>query len=100
MDVYDEEFLKFRAALNKQNVKYIMVWGIATNMNGYQRTTDDIDIWFDDTIENRNKLRTALRNYGMGDYFMLATMQIVPGWTSFNLNNGTKLDLMVNMKGL
>ena len=69
-------------------------------MNGYQRTTDDIDIWFDDTIENRNKLRTALRNYGMGDYFMLATMQIVPGWTSFNLNNGTKLDLMVNMKGL
>lgn len=99
MDVYDEEFLKFWAALNKQNVKYIMVGGIATNMNGYQRTTDDIDIWFDDTIENRNKLRTALRNYGMGDYFMLATMQIVPGWTSFNLNNGTKLDLMVNMKG-
>ena len=45
-------------------------------------------------------MRKALRNYGMGDYFMLATMQIVPGWTSFNLNNGTKLDLMVNMKGL
>ena len=44
MDVYDEEFLKFSAALNKQNVKYIMVVGIATNMNGYQRTTDDTDI--------------------------------------------------------
>lgn len=100
MDIYDEEFLKFWSALNKQNVKYIMVGGIATNMNGYQRTTDDIDIWLEDTIENRNKLRTAFRNYGMGDFFMLATLQIVPGWTSFNLNNGAKLDLMVSMKGL
>ena len=27
-------------------------------------------------------------------------MQIIPGWTNFNLNNGYRLDLMVNMKGL
>jgi hypothetical protein len=31
---------------------------------------------------------------------MIERMQIVPGWTPFNLNNGTQLDLMVNMKGL
>lgn len=88
MDIYDEEFLKFWSALNEQAVKYIMVGGIAINLNGYQRTTDDIDVWFEDSIENRNKLRIAFRNYGMGDFFMLETMQIVPGWTSFNLNNG------------
>lgn len=100
MDIYDEEFLKFWSALNEQAVKYIMVGGIAINLNGYQRTTDDIDVWFEDSIENRNKLRIAFRNYGMGDFFMLETMQIFPGWTSFNLNNGAKLDLMVDMKGL
>jgi len=27
-------------------------------------------------------------------------MQIVPGWTSFSLNNGYRLDLLVDMKGL
>lgn len=31
---------------------------------------------------------------------MFERMQIVPGWTSFNLNNGYKLDLMTGMKGL
>lgn len=36
----------------------------------------------------------------MGDFFMLATVQIIPGWTNFNLNNGLKLDLLVDLKGL
>jgi len=31
---------------------------------------------------------------------MLETMQFVPGWTDFNLMNGLRLDIMVNMKGL
>ena len=31
---------------------------------------------------------------------MLETMQIIPGWTNFNLNNGMKLDLMFDVKGL
>ena len=44
MDVYSEEFIDFWSALNKNNVEYLMVGGVATNLNGYQRTTDDIDI--------------------------------------------------------
>lgn len=31
---------------------------------------------------------------------MLETLQIIPGWTNFNLNNGIKIDLMVSVKGL
>lgn len=77
-----------------------MVGGFATNMNGYQRITSDIDIWVDDTQENRENMRLAFKAYGMGDFFMLATMQIVPGWTNFHLNNGVRLDLLVDMKGL
>jgi hypothetical protein len=77
-----------------------MVGGFATNMNGYQRITTDIDVWFEDTQENRENMRLAFKDYGMGDFFMLATMQIVPGWTNFHLNNGVRLDLLVDMKGL
>jgi hypothetical protein len=31
---------------------------------------------------------------------MMERLEIIPGWTTFNLNNGYKLDLLVNMKGL
>jgi hypothetical protein len=45
MDIFDEEILKFWAALQIQKVRYIMVGGYATNLHGYQRYTADIDIW-------------------------------------------------------
>lgn len=77
-----------------------MVGGVATNFNGYQRTTDDIDIWIDDTPENRENLRKAFKLRDMGDYYMLKTMQIVPDWTNFRLNNGLRVDLLIDMKGL
>ena len=100
MDIFDEEILKFWAALEDQKVRYIMVGGYATNLHGYQRYTGDIDIWIDDNIKNRHQLRKAFAECGMGDYYMLETMQFVPGWTDFHLMNGLRLDIMVNMKGL
>jgi predicted nucleotidyltransferase len=100
MDIFDEEILKFWAALQDQQVRYIMVGGYATNLHGYQRYTGDIDIWIDDDIETRHRLRKAFLECGMGDYYMLETMQFVPGWTDFHLMNGLRLDIMVNMKGL
>ena len=39
MDIYNQEFLSLWDALNEFDVKYIMVGGVATNLNGYQRTT-------------------------------------------------------------
>ncbi len=100
MDIFDEEILKFWAALENCQVRYIMVGGYATNLHGYQRYTGDIDIWIADTLENRRHLREAFAESGMGDYYMLETMQFVPGWTDFHLNNGLRLDILVSMKGL
>jgi hypothetical protein len=77
-----------------------MVGGVATNFNGYQRTTDDIDIWIEDNETNRENLRKAFRMSDMGDFYMLRTMQIVPGWTNFHLNNGLRVDILIDMKGL
>ena len=77
-----------------------MVGGVAINLNGYQRATDDIDVWIEDTIKNRAKFRQAFKAYSGTDFFMMETMQIIPRWTNFNLNNGFRLDLMVSMKGL
>ncbi len=47
MDVLNAELLKFWKCLNENNVKYIMVGGIAKNSNGYQRSTGDADLWIE-----------------------------------------------------
>ncbi len=100
MDIFDEEIVKFWKSLYTNGVRYIMVGGYATNLHGYQRYTGDMDIWLEDDVENRAKLRKAFSDAEMGDYFMMETIQFVPGWTDFRLNNGLKLDILVNMVGL
>jgi hypothetical protein len=99
MDIFDEELLNFWKYLEQHDVKY-MVGGVASNLNGYRRTTDIIDVWLEDTIENRVKFRQAFKEYSGTDYYLMEKLKIVPGWTDFNLNNGYKLDLLVDMKGL
>jgi predicted nucleotidyltransferase len=100
MDIFDEEILKFWAALQNRQVRYIMVGGYATNLHGFQRYTGDMDIWIEDTSDNRERLRQAFIECGMGDYGILGTMQFVPGWTDFHLMNGLRLDILVSMEGL
>jgi len=77
-----------------------MVGGVATNLNGYLRTTEDIDVWIEDSLENRENYRIAYKEYSGIDITMMNRLQIIPGWTNFSLNNGFKLNLMVSMKGL
>lgn len=100
MDIFDEEILNFWKALQDHHVKYIMVGGYALNLHGYQRFTGDLDIWIDDTLENRRLLRETFISCGMGDYAVIETMEFVPGWTEFYLNNGIHLDILTGMKGL
>ena len=100
MDVFDEELLHFWKSLNKCRVKYIMVGGVATNLHGYQRTTEDIDIWIKDDLENRKSLRSAFNEYGLGDLEQLEGMQFITGWTYFHLNNGMRLDVITDLRGL
>jgi hypothetical protein len=100
MDVFDEELLRFWKLANQTHLKYIMIGGVATNLHGYQRTTEDIDIWIEDSEENRDNLRKVFREYGLGDFEAIKTLQFVPGWTYFHLDNGIRLDVMTDVKGL
>lgn len=85
-------------AANK--VKYLTIGGFAVNMYGYGRNTGDIDIFIEDSIENRGSLREALKQAGIGDFEDLNTVQFVPGWTDITLNFNLRLDIMTSVKGL
>lgn len=100
MDIYDEDILHLWRCLEKENVRYLMIGGFATNLHGYARITNDMDIWIEDTRTNRINLRNALKKQGSGDYEMIETMEFVAGWTNFQLNMGFTLDVLTHVKGL
>jgi len=75
MEVLDEELINFWQTLNECKVRYIMVGGFATRFHGFNRNTDDLNMWLEDTLENRRNLRRSFEFLGHGDFAPLETMQ-------------------------
>ncbi len=97
---FDDAYIKLWKCLNESNVRYIMIGDFATNFYGFRHFTGNVDIYLEDTVENRRKLRQAYNAYGMGDFPSFETMQFIPGWVDFPLQNGARLDIMTSMKGI
>ncbi|WP_417941907.1 nucleotidyltransferase [Flavobacterium sp. RS13.1] len=96
----NEQIIAIWNSFFQNKVKYITIGGFAVNIYGYTRNTGDIDIYLEDTIENRLNLRKALKSINLGDFESIETMQFIPGWTDFTLNYGLRLDIMTAVKGL
>jgi hypothetical protein len=94
------EFVIIWEKLHSNNVKYLIIGGLAVNIYGYTRNTGDIDILIEDSLENRKNLRQALLEIGIGDIPAIETMLFLPGWTDFSLFFGIRLDVMTSIKGL
>jgi hypothetical protein len=100
MDLLNEDIVEFWRGLNGNSVRHIMIGGFATRFHGFNRNTDDLDMWLEDTIENRKNLRKAFVDLSYGDFASLETMDFVPGGTSFNVGGGIELDILTKMEGL
>jgi predicted nucleotidyltransferase len=100
MDIQNDDFIRFWRTLNASSVKYLMVGGFAVNIHGFNRTTGDIDLWVEDTNENRKWLGKALQELKIAPAEIVLRMQFVPGWTQMTLPNGFPLDIMTSLKGL
>ncbi|WKL48202.1 nucleotidyltransferase [Flavobacterium pectinovorum] len=96
----NEQIIAIWNSFFENKVKYITIGGFAVNIYGYNRSTGDVDIYLDDTIENRVNLRKALKSINLGDFETIETMQFIPGWTDFTLSYGLRLDIMTTVKGL
>ncbi len=96
----NEQIIQVWKYLLENNVNYLTIGGLAVNIYGYGRNTGDIDIIIEDTIINRENLRNALKELGIGDFENIMTMQFIAGWTDINLNFNLRLDIMTSIKGL
>jgi len=98
MDILDEELIALWKAFNNNKLKYIMVGGFASILNGHNRLTSDLDIWIKDNSENRLALKNSLEEIGM-IVSGIERMEFIPGWSSINLPSGFELDIMTSLKG-
>jgi Aminoglycoside-2''-adenylyltransferase len=62
----DTPYEKLLARLAGAEVKFIIVGGVAVALNGFVRTTEDVDILIESSAENVTRLINELRNFGEG----------------------------------
>ena len=64
-NIFKEDFRDFIQCLNNCDVRYILVGGFSVILHGYARTTGDMDVWVDRTLENYNRIKLAFLHFGM-----------------------------------
>ncbi len=99
MNILEEDSLELLKALSDNDVRFILVGGIAVNYYGYTRTTGDVDIWLEDTIENRKKFVTALEDYKIVGAEIYMDYPLIAGYAEIMMNNGVYLDVMADLTG-
>ena len=57
---------KLLAKLGRADVNFIIVGGVAVALNGFVRTTEDVDVLIDYSVENVTGLLDALKEFGEG----------------------------------
>lgn len=101
-NIFNDDFRDFLAALNDQQVKYILVGGFSVILHGYSRTTGDMDIWVERNAENYLKLKKAFHQFGMPVFDMTEDNFLThPNWDVFTFGTPpVAIDVMVKVKGL
>lgn len=56
-----EKVLELLAALHRHEVEYVLVGGLAINLHGFPRVTQDVDLFVKPEAGNIERLRAALR---------------------------------------
>ena len=99
MDISSDDVLHLLASLNRFEVKYLLVGGMAGVVHGHIRTTQDMDLWIKNDPENMLALVQALKENEVPGSELLEGMPLIFGWTSVRFGlSGFELDLGHNLK--
>lgn len=63
-NLFNYDFLEFLELLTKHKVDYLLVGGYAVILNGYVRSTGDLDLWVNKTKGNYDKLSKVYQDFG------------------------------------
>lgn len=101
-NIFNSDFRDFLKALNENKVNYILVGGYAVVLHGYPRTTGDMDLWVERSLENYRKLEKAFSQFGMPLFDMNEQNFLShPVWDVFTFGNPpVAIDIMTRLEGL
>lgn len=100
-DYFNDDFRDFLTALNKQEVEYMLVGGMAVILNGYVRTTGDMDVWVNKTKENYKKVVKSFHQFGMPMFDMTEEKFLSDEFDVWMFGvSPIKIELMTAVKGL
>ncbi|WP_461449336.1 DUF6036 family nucleotidyltransferase [Mucilaginibacter sp.] len=101
-NIFNDDFREFIQLLNKHNVRYILIGGYSVILHGYSRTTGDMDIWVDRTLENYIRIKRSFLSFGMPMFDMTEKNFLThPTWDVFTFGRPpSAIDIMVKVKGL
>lgn len=100
-NIFNSDFRDFIAALNHNQVRYILVGGYSVILHGYSRTTGDMDLWVDRTKDNYLKIKDAFEEFGMPVFDMTEENFLHhPNWDVFTFGiPPVAIDLMIGLEG-
>ncbi len=100
-NIFNSDFQEFIESLNHSEVEYLLVGGYSVIIHGYSRTTGDMDIWVNKTIENYKKIKNAFYEFKMPLFDMTLEKFLHSDSEVFRFGvPPTRIDLMTNVLGL
>lgn len=99
MDISSDDVLHLLESLNKFQVRYLLVGGMAGVVHGHIRTTQDMDLWIKNEQTNTQAFIHALLENEVPGADLLENMPLIFGWTSVRFGkSGFELDLGHSLK--
>jgi len=92
-------FEKLLAGLVEAKVDFAVVGGLAISLNGYVRTTEDVDIIIQHTLENVGRLLRFLCQWGEGWARELSPEDFVAEEGAIRVVEDFPLDIFTRMRG-
>lgn len=95
----DTPYEKLLAKLARADVKFIIVGGVAVALNGFVRTTEDVDILIEASADNIAQLLAELRGFGEGHARELSPADFNDSEGSIRIIEDFPLDVFTIMRG-
>ncbi len=87
------------ASLQKHEVKYVVIGGIAAVLHGVPRVTFDLDILIDPTPENAQRLLDALAEAGLGTATLISAEELLAHEITV-FNDWVRIDVQTRTPGI
>lgn len=102
MHILLPEFKKLLSVLNKHKVDYMLIGGYAVIFYGFERITNDMDIWLRPDDDNKRILINALKEFGIGNESLatVSNLNFSEAQTFFIGERPRRIDFLTKITGI